>query len=184
MKVRTHLWTSVVVGSGLWLATRSSSALVGAIVGGVLIDADHVFDHFWSIRHGAPYRRPAKKAAELQSSESSTSSTMPSTISSNLPSNLSSNLYWLDSARDWFRLRKLVRLPLIFHSYELLTAAIVAAVILRTPAILGLVTGYALHLALDLIRHHHEFRSPAFYLLSYRLTVGFRRDRLIKPEYL
>jgi len=168
MKVRTHLWTSVVVGSGLWLATRSSSALVGAIVGGVLIDADHVFDHFWSIRHGAPYRRPAKEAGELQGAESSASSTM----------------FWLDSARDWFRLRKLVRLPLIFHSYELLTVAIVAAVILRTPAILGLVTGYALHLTLDLIRHHHEFLSPAFYLLSYRLTVGFRRDRLIKPEYL
>ena len=93
-------------------------------------------------------------------------------------------MFWLDSARDWFRLRKLVRLPLIFHSYELLTVAIVAAVILRTPAILGLVTGYALHLTLDLIRHHHEFLSPAFYLLSYRLTVGFRRDRLIKPEYL
>jgi hypothetical protein len=179
MKVRTHLWTSVVVGSGLWLATRSSSALVGAIVGGVLMDVDHVFDQVWSIFHGAPYKRPGKEA-ELQGADLSTSSSMPSNISSNT----SSNINWLDSARDWFRLRKLVRLPLIFHSYELLTVAIVAAVILRTPAMLGLVTGYALHLALDLIRHHHEFLSPAFYLLSYRLTVGFRRDRLIKPEYL
>ena len=149
-------------------------------MGGVLLDADHLFDQVWSILHGAPYKRPGKEAAELHGAESSTSSSMPSTISSNI----SSIIPWLDSARDWFRLRKLVRLPLIFHSYELLSVAIVAAVILRTPAILGLVVGYALHLALDLIRHHHEFLSPAFYLLSYRLTVGFRRDRLIKPEYL
>src|SRR5215831_12370888 len=105
MKVRTHLWTSVVVGGGLWLATRSSSALIGAIAGGVLIDADHVFDHFWSIRHGAPYKRPGKEAAELQGAESSTSSSMLSSISSTI----SSNIFSLDSARNWFRLRKLVR---------------------------------------------------------------------------
>ena len=176
MKVRTHLWTSVAAGSGLWLATGSSNALIGAIAGGVLIDVDHVFDQVWSIRHGAPYRRPGKEPIELRDGEPS----KPSSISSNA----ASSAYSPHSVKDWFRLRKLVRLPLIFHSYELLTVAIVAAAILRTPAMVGLATGYALHLALDLIRHHHEFLSPAFYLLSYRLTVGFRRDRLIKPEYL
>jgi hypothetical protein len=172
MKVRTHLWTSVALGSGLWLATGSSSALGGAIVGGVLIDADHLFDQAWSIRCGAPYRKRGKEPANLRDTKSNISSSKTSTKS------------WPDSVKDWFRLRKLVRLPLIFHSYELLTVAIAAAAILKTPVMLGLVTGYALHLALDLIRHHHEFQSPAFYLLLYRLTVGFHRDRLIKPEYL
>jgi len=85
---------------------------------------------------------------------------------------------------DWFRKRKLIRLPLIFHSLELLTAAVLLATIIRTPLLVGLVTGYALHITLDFIRHRHEFRSQFFYLLLYRLRVGFRRDRLIKPEYL
>jgi hypothetical protein len=164
MKVRTHLWTSVALGGGLWFVTGSSSALVGAVTGGVLIDADHVFDQIWSIRHGAPYRKSGRQPQELGDSVSGKS--------------------FLNSAKDWFRMRKLVRLPLIFHSYELLTVVILAAAIVRTPGMLGLVMGYTLHLALDLIRHHHEFLSPAFYLLSYRLKVGFRRDRLIKPEYL
>src|SRR5215467_10833610 len=125
MKVRTHLWTSIALGSGLWLVTGSSSALVGAIAGGVLIDADHVFDQFWSIRGGAPYRRPGKEATELRDAESSISSGIASTKSGPPP------------VRDWFRLRKLVRLPLIFHSYELLIVVIVAAAILRTPVMLG-----------------------------------------------
>jgi len=47
-----------------------------------------------------------------------------------------------------------------------------------------LMSGYVLHLSLDLLRHHHEFRSPFFYLMSYRLSQGFRRDRLIKADYL
>jgi len=61
---------------------------------------------------------------------------------------------------------------------------VILAATLRTPFTTGLVAGYLLHIALDLIRHHHEFRSPLFYLISYRLARGFRRERLIKPEYL
>ena len=82
------------------------------------------------------------------------------------------------------RPRKLVRLPIIFHSYELLALIAVATFVLRTPFLIGLLTGYVLHLTLDLVRHHHEFRSPLFYLLTYRLRWGFRRDQLIKSEYL
>jgi hypothetical protein len=150
MKLRTHLWTSVAAGGGLWWATGSNTALIGAIIGGVLIDADHVVDQLWSIRHGAPYAAQTRPPGAIRR----------------------------------FRRRKLIRLPLIFHSYELLAAAIVVAALVRTPLIVGVVAGYALHLTLDLIRHHHEFRSQLFYLLSYRLSLGFRRDRLIKPEYL
>ncbi|HKP85603.1 MAG TPA: hypothetical protein VJZ26_05885 [Blastocatellia bacterium] len=90
-------------------------------------------------------------------------------------------------ARGWasryLRRRKLLRLPLIFHSFELLAALIALTVYFRTPFLIGFAIGYALHLALDLARHHHEFRSPFFYLLLYRLSQRFRRDRLIKPEY-
>jgi hypothetical protein len=35
-----------------------------------------------------------------------------------------------------------------------------------------------------MIRHHHEFRSRMFYLFSYRLAQRFRRDQLIKQEFL
>jgi hypothetical protein len=164
MKVRTHLWTSIAAGSGLWWATGSSTALVGAIMGGVLIDADHVVDQIWSIRRGAPYTKAAR--AQLAGQSAGSTAASPRTL------------------KDWFRRRRLIRLPLIFHSYELLAAGVLLGALVRTPLIVGLVMGYALHIALDLIRHHHEFRSPLFYLLLYRLRMGFRRDRLIKPEYL
>lgn len=164
MKVRTHLWTSVAAGGGLWWATGSSSALLGAVIGGVLIDADHVIDQIWSIRH----RAPCVKAAGTRVG-----------VATAGPAGERQS-----SPVDWFRRRRLIRLPLVFHSYELLATAIVVGAVVRTPMVLGLVTGYAVHITLDLIRHHHEFRSPLFYLLLYRLSLGFRRDRLIKPEYL
>jgi hypothetical protein len=93
-----------------------------------------------------------------------------------------------DGSRGWIarylRRRKLVRMPLIFHSFELLAALIVLTTYLRTPFLIGLASGYVLHISLDLVRHHHEFRSPFFYLLLYRSSRGFRRDKLVKPEYL
>jgi hypothetical protein len=82
------------------------------------------------------------------------------------------------------RPRKLLRLPLVFHSYELLALITILTLCFRTPFLIGLLSGYLLHISLDLMRHHHEFRSPFFYMLSYRLMRGFRRDQLIKPEHL
>ncbi|HWO02912.1 MAG TPA: hypothetical protein VNS63_26960, partial [Blastocatellia bacterium] len=90
----------------------------------------------------------------------------------------------LSGVRRYLQRRKLVRLPLIFHSYELLVVLIAWTANTGTPFLVGLLSGYVLHLALDLIRHHREFVSPLFYSLSYRLAHGFRRERLIKPEYL
>ena len=84
----------------------------------------------------------------------------------------------------YLRRRKLLRLPLLFHSYELLAVLIVLTLSLHTPFFIGLLSGYVLHLSLDLIRHHDEFVSPFFYSLSYRTAKGFRRDSLIKSEYL
>jgi hypothetical protein len=66
----------------------------------------------------------------------------------------------------------------------LLTLTVALAAYTRSPFLIGLASGYLLHIALDLIRHHGEFRSPFFYLLSYRVFLGFRRDRLIKSDYL
>ena len=57
----------------------------------------------------------------------------------------------------YLRRRKLLRLPLLFHSYELLAVLIVLTLSLHTPF---------------------------FYSLSYRTAKGFRRDSLIKSEYL
>jgi hypothetical protein len=155
MKAKHHFWTSIAAGGALFWATGSSAALGGALLGGFAIDADHVLDQWWSIRKGE----------EVVSEKSGSLSAR--------------SLY----AR-YLKRRKLVRLPLAFHSYELLAVIAVLTLNNRTPFLIGLFAGYVLHLALDLIRHHHEFRSAFFYLLAYRLAHGFRRDQLIKPEYL
>ena len=155
MKAKHHLWSSAAAGAALYWITGSSTALTGALVGGFLIDADHVVDQLWSIRKGAPLLR--KRAAEESSS---------------------------GFVERYFLRRKLLRLPLIFHSYELMCVLAAATLLLRTPFLIGLLSGYVLHLSLDLARHYHEFQSPFFYLITYRLSQGFRRDRLIKPEYL
>lgn len=162
MKAKHHFWSSLAAGGALYWATGSSAALAGSMVGGFLIDADHIIDQLWSIRRGAPFRR--KRAAEDLDAAASGVAPM-----------------WLVNL---LRPRKLLRLPLLFHSYELLAVITVLTLGLRTPFLIGLWSGYALHISLDMMRHHHEFRSPLFYLLSYRLARRFRRDQLIKPEYL
>ena len=155
MKAKHHFWSSLAAGGALYWATGSSAALGGAMLGGFAIDADHVLDQWWSIRKGADVASPESGGWPAQS------------------------LY----AR-YFRRRKLLRLPLLFHSYELLAVLILLTSSLHTPFFIGLLSGYVLHLSLDVIRHHHEFASPLFYSLSYRMARGFRRDLLIKPEYL
>ena len=160
MKAKHHFWSSLAAGGALYWATGSGAALTGCMIGGFLIDADHIIDQLWSIGRGAPFR---KKAGDIEKP------TRPG-LSNSLVSVL--------------RPRKLVRLPLIFHSFELLIVIAALAFNQRTPFLIGLSAGYALHIALDLSRHYHEFRSPMFYLLLYRLAQRFRRDQLIKPEYL
>ena len=159
MKAKHHFWSSLGAGGALYVATGSSAALAGAMLGGFAIDADHVVDRWWSIRRGASAAgtRTASKSDEKGA---------------------------LSGVRRYLQRRKLVRLPLIFHSYELLVVLIAWTANTGTPFLVGLLSGYVLHLALDLIRHHREFVSPLFYSLSYRLAHGFRRERLIKPEYL
>ena len=159
MKAKHHFWSSLAAGGALYWATGSGAALAGTMVGGFLIDSDHIIDQLWSIRYGAPFRR--ENAADVVGSTGMRA--------------------WLV---NHFRPRKLLRLPLIFHSYELLAVIAVVTLYLRTPFLFGLLSGYVLHLSLDLLRHHHEFRSPFFYLISYRLFQGFRRDQLIKADYL
>src|SRR5262249_24744717 len=159
MKLKHHLWSSVALGGAISAAAGSLAALAGALIGGVLIDADHIIDQAWSINEGAPLMGATSE---------------PGTVSKRPPRRIGRLV----------RRRKLIRLPLIFHSYELMCVLIIVAVLARTAFLTGLVAGYLLHISLDLIRHHKEFRSPLFYLLSYRLVRGFRRERLIKPEYL
>lgn len=161
MKAKHHFWSSALAGGGLYLATGSSAAIAGAMIGGFLIDADHIFDQAWSIYLGAPY---------LSNPKTNDASTAP-------------GAFEVLVAR-FARRRKLIRLPLVFHSYEMFTALILITVSAPTPFTMGLTVGYALHITLDFIRHGHEFRSPFFYSIAYRLMRGFRRDRLIKPGYM
>jgi hypothetical protein len=157
MKAKHHFWSSLAAGGALYWATGSSTALAGSMIGGFLIDADHIIDQLWSIRHGAPFRKESLNRPGGTQNQGLVNLLQP---------------------------RKLVRLPLIFHSFELLAVITAVALNRRTPFLIGLLIGYALHIALDLTRHYHEFSSPLFYLLSYRLSQRFRRDQLIKPEYL
>jgi len=160
MKPKHHFWSSVVTGGALYWVTGSVSALTGAMIGGFMIDSDHIIDQLWSIRYGAPFRRPQSGAIERHPE---------------------SKMRWVINLA---RPRKLLRLPLVFHSYELLALIIIVTIVSRTPFLIGLSAGYVLHLSLDMLRHHREFNSPFFYLISYRLARGFRRDCLIKQEYL
>lgn len=159
MKAKHHFWSSLAAGGALYFFTGNAASLAGAMVGGFLIDADHAIDQLWSIARRAPLIRPAK---------------------TDDPEERGLRSWWT----RYIRRRKLVRLPLVFHSYELLIALSIMAIIIRAPFLTGFVVGYALHLALDIIRHYHEFRSPLFYLLLYRLAHGFRREELVKREYL
>src|SRR5262245_4667920 len=156
MKAKHHFWSSAAVGTALYWITGSSNALAGAMVGGFMIDADHVIDQLWSMRKGAPLLRNSAVKASSSSG----------------------------FIKRYFVRRKLLRLPLIFHSYELMCVLAVTTLLLRTPFLIGLLAGYVLHLSLDLARHYNEFQSPFFYLISYRLSHRFRRERLIRPEYL
>lgn len=161
MKAKHHFWSSLAAGAALYWATGSSAAVAGAMAGGFLIDSDHVIDQLWSIRHGAPFRRKQRQGEGGGAHR---------------------------GMRAWvtnhFGARKLLRLPLIFHSYELLAVIAIMTGYFRTPFLIGLLSGYVLHLSLDLLRHHHEFRSPFFYFVSYRLFHGFRREEMIKADYL
>jgi hypothetical protein len=159
MKAKHHFITSLAAGSTLYFFTDSVSSFWGAMIGGFLIDADHVIDQLWAIARNAPYT--SKRSAEIAKHQG-----------------------WGGFFARYLRRRKLLRLPLIFHSYELLVVLTVSAVYLRTPFLFGLLCGYALHLSLDLWRHLHEFRSPFFYALLFRLAHRFRREQLIKEKYL
>src|SRR6185503_15595956 len=102
MKAKHHFWSSLAAGGALYWATGSSAALAGSLLGGFFIDSDHIFDQLWSIRKGAPL---TKNRASIEFSDDKKWGVR----------------WWADS---YFRRRKLLRLPLIFHSFELLAALI------------------------------------------------------------
>ncbi|MBI3652635.1 MAG: hypothetical protein HY231_16560 [Acidobacteria bacterium] len=158
MKAKHHFWSSLALGGLCYYLTTSPAAFSGAMVGGFLIDADHVADQLWSIYQGAPHTQT------------------PPPLSAH-PNG------WRAFLTRYVRRRKLVRMPLLLHAYEWLSLLLLLTLLAPTPFRIGLLAGYALHLALDLYRHHNEFLSPLFYSLLYRLAHGFRRDQLIKTGY-
>jgi len=46
MKVRTHIYSSAILGGTIYALTTSKSIAISALVGGVFIDLDHIFDFF------------------------------------------------------------------------------------------------------------------------------------------
>lgn len=159
MKAKDHLWTSVLAGSCLYIINGSMLSIIGALAGGFLIDADHVLDQLWSIRQGSPHMRK------------------------NTGTTVAKHKFAYFYSR-FIKRRKLVRLPLIFHGYEYAILLSFLLLKIQTPFFTGFVVGYCLHLVLDLYRHFHELNSPLFYSIIYRSVFGFKRERLVKAEYL
>src|SRR5437867_8383851 len=112
MKAKHHFWSSLAAGGALYWVTGSSLAVAGSMIGGFLIDADHIIDQLWSIRRGAPLNRTR--------AEDRTANWAPK----------GPRAFW----ERFVRRRTLIRLPLIFHSYELLVA--IAALTLNHPSAL------------------------------------------------
>jgi hypothetical protein len=186
VKAKHHFLSSVVVGGVLYYVTGSANAAAGVLVGGFLIDADHLLDQLWSIKRASPHMGGSRPRVE--DAAPSDPAVGGSAANSTGRDRSGTSTARSRGASAWYhkyvRRRKLVRLPLIFHSYELLALIALTALMLRTWFITGLLAGYVLHLSLDFIRHAHELRSPLFYSLLYRLSRGFKRERLIRKEYL
>ncbi|MEW6130926.1 MAG: hypothetical protein AB1757_28100 [Acidobacteriota bacterium] len=159
MKAKHHFWTSLLTGSGLYLLSGSWTSIAGALVGGFLIDADHIVDQLWSIKRHSPHM---KKIPEMS------------------PKQFSLKTLYI----KFLRRRKLLRLPLIFHGYEFLLLFTVLLFSIKSPFFIGFFVGYGLHLGLDLYRHAHELKSLWFYSLAYRAYHGFKREQLVKENYL
>jgi hypothetical protein len=80
---------------------------------------------------------------------------------------------------SWYKESRWLKLTLIFHSYELLGILCAVAYYLDSEVLRGIVWGAGLHLLLDQLANPRTFRlSPWFYLLGYRIAMGFRRDKL------
>jgi hypothetical protein len=79
----------------------------------------------------------------------------------------------------WCNESRWQRITVIFHSYELLGILCAVAYYLDSAVLLGIVWGAGLHLLLDQLGNLRPYRlSPWFYLLGYRIVLGFRRDNL------
>lgn len=80
---------------------------------------------------------------------------------------------------SWCNESRWQRLTVIFHSYELLGILCAVAYYMDSAVLRGIVCGAGLHLLLDQLGNLRIFRlSPWFYLLGYRIVMGFRRDKL------
>ena len=58
MKAKASLLVIASRGGALYWATGSSASLAGSMLGGFLIDADHIIDQLWSIQ---PWRSVQEK---------------------------------------------------------------------------------------------------------------------------
>ncbi len=139
MKPSVHVSTSAILATAIYAYSRSVPEAASCLVGGVLIDLDHVVDfHLFS---GERF-------------------------------SLTNFFSWCNESR-W------QRLTVIFHSYELLGILCAIAYYLDNAVLRGIIWGAGLHLLLDQIGNLRTFRlSPWFYLLGYRIVMGFRRDKL------
>ena len=80
---------------------------------------------------------------------------------------------------SWCNESRWQRLTVIFHSYEFLGILCAVAYYMDSAVLRGIVWGAGLHLLLDQLGNLRIFRlSPWFYLLGYRIVMGFRRDKL------
>jgi len=71
------------------------------------------------------------------------------------------------------------KITLLFHSYEIYGLLFLASFFFDSAVLRGLLWGAGLHLVLDQVANSMKYRlSPWFYLLGFRIAVGFRKERL------
>jgi len=86
---------------------------------------------------------------------------------------------------EWCRRSAQAKFLLLLHSYELFALLVGWASLGADPVVWGAAAGVGVHLVMDQVGNRGivpGFRlSGGFYFLVWRLLVGFRRERLLRP---
>lgn len=142
MDIRTHLYSSALLGGSLYAATQSAQVSIAAFLSGIFVDIDHVSDFL---------------------------------IFSDEKFSIKNVFSWCDDGR-W------EKIALFFHSYELYFILITLTYYSPHNILIGILLGTGLHIILDQIGNCYLRKNFSlslwFYFLTYRILVGFHKDKL------
>lgn len=156
MKVTNHAKLSLILSIPTAYLTGPVAATAGCIIGGVLIDADHVMDY--SLNYRIPFNR-----------EGFFSGTMVKSLLFNSPLTVGRKLRLIKRNPDGP-----ARSYLLFHSLELWIAVFA---FIENPFFLALAIGGIGHLVSDYMTWKRPWYAFSFF---YRFFIGFDLDEIQK----